>query len=147
MLSESTLDEQIAAVLHDTVQDEPITLEDLAAAGFSSDIVTFVQALTKTDGESRIAAAKRAVQNTITRQVKLADVADNMDLSRIPNPTPKDRRFSSQLSPFSMRLLVNIRDIARHNVIWTRSSPTSGRCTERPSGASLFSDKCVRALL
>jgi len=59
-------------------------------AGFSSDIVTAVQALTKTDGESRLEAAHRAVQNTIARQVKLADVADNMDLSRIPSPTSRD---------------------------------------------------------
>jgi len=90
MLSVKTLDEQIAAVLHDTVEDTSVTFEDLADAGFSSDIVTAVQALTKTDGESRLEAAHRAVQNTIARQVKLADVADNMDLSRIPSPTSRD---------------------------------------------------------
>ena len=49
MLSVSTLDEQIAAVLHDTVEDTSVTLEDLADAGFSGDIVTAVQALTKMD--------------------------------------------------------------------------------------------------
>jgi guanosine-3',5'-bis(diphosphate) 3'-pyrophosphohydrolase len=90
MLSVKTLDEQIAAVLHDTVEDTSVTLEDLANAGFSSDIVTAVHALTKTDGEGRLAAAQRAVQNTIARRVKLADLADNMNLSRIPNPTSKD---------------------------------------------------------
>lgn len=90
MLTVKTLDERITAVLHDTVEDTAITFEDLVNAGFSSDIVDAVQALTKTAGESRIDAAKRAVQNTIARQVKLADVADNMDLHRIPNPTTKD---------------------------------------------------------
>ena len=35
-------------------------------------------------------AARRAVANPIARQVKLADVADNMDLERIPNPTARD---------------------------------------------------------
>jgi guanosine-3',5'-bis(diphosphate) 3'-pyrophosphohydrolase len=90
MLSVKTSDEQIAAVLHDTVEDTSVTLEDLADAGFSSDIVTAVHALTKRDGESRLAAAQRAVQNTIARRVKLADLADNMDLSRIANPTSKD---------------------------------------------------------
>jgi len=90
MLNVNTLDERIAAVLHDTVEDTPITFDDLADAGFSSDIINAVQALTKMDGETRIDAAKRAVQNKIARQVKLADVADNMDLSRIPNPTSQD---------------------------------------------------------
>ena len=90
MLSVNTLDEQIAAVLHDTVEDTSVTLDDLTDAGFSSDIVTAVQALTKMDGESRLGAAQRAVQNTVARQVKLADVADNMDMRRIPNPTSRD---------------------------------------------------------
>jgi GTP diphosphokinase / guanosine-3',5'-bis(diphosphate) 3'-diphosphatase len=65
-------------------------LEDLADAGFSSDVVTAVQALTKMDGESRLEAAQRVVRNTVARQVKLADVAGNIDLSRIPSPTSKD---------------------------------------------------------
>ena len=90
MLSVNTLDERIAAILHDTVEDTPITFQNLVDAGFSGDIVTAVQALTKNEGESRQEAAQRAVQNTIARQVKLADVADNMDLSRIPHPTAKD---------------------------------------------------------
>jgi hypothetical protein len=35
-------------------------------------------------------AAYRAVKNKIAREVKLADNTDNMDLSRISNPTEKD---------------------------------------------------------
>jgi hypothetical protein len=77
-------------VLHDTVEDTAITFEDLVDAGFSNDIIGAVQALTKTAGENRMDAAKRAVQNSIARQVKLADVADNMDLNRIPSPPTKD---------------------------------------------------------
>lgn len=53
-------------------------------------VVTAVQALTKTDGEARVDAARRAVANPIARNVKLADVRDNMDLRRIPNPTRND---------------------------------------------------------
>ena len=90
MLTVKTMDERMAALLHDTVEDTSITLDDLASAGFSSDVVNAVQALTKSEGESRIDAAKRAVQNIIARQVKLADVADNMDMRRIPNPTTED---------------------------------------------------------
>jgi hypothetical protein len=49
-----------------------------------------ITALTKLPGETRLAAAHRAAANPIARKVKLADNADNMDLSRIPNPTAKD---------------------------------------------------------
>ena len=90
MLSVRTTDEQITAILHDTVEDTTVTFEQLSEAGFSVEIVSAVRALTKLDGESRVEAARRAVEHPIARQVKLADVKDNMDMSRIPNPTDKD---------------------------------------------------------
>ena len=90
MLSVKTTEEQIAAVLHDTVEDTDVTFEQLSEAGFSVEIISAVRALTKLDGESRVEAARRAVKHPIARQVKLADVKDNMDMSRIPNPTDKD---------------------------------------------------------
>jgi (p)ppGpp synthase/HD superfamily hydrolase len=90
MLSVNSTDERIAAILHDTVEDTCVTFDYLANAGFSSVVIDAVQALTKMDGETRKEAALRAVQNPVARQVKLADVSDNMDLSRIPEPTEKD---------------------------------------------------------
>ena len=90
MFSVKNADERIAAILHDTVEDTHVTFDDLVSAGFSASVITAVRALTKTDGESRIDAALRAVEDPIARHVKLADVTDNMDLSRIPSPTEKD---------------------------------------------------------
>lgn len=90
MLAVQSEDERIAAILHDTVEDTSITFADLSDAGFSDQIINAVRALTKLDGESRVDAAHRAVANPIARQVKLADVADNMDISRISNPTDRD---------------------------------------------------------
>jgi guanosine-3',5'-bis(diphosphate) 3'-pyrophosphohydrolase len=81
---------RMAAVLHDVVEDTPLTFEDLLREGFPVAVVDAVRALTKHEGESRIAAAHRAAANPIARAVKLADVSDNMDLSRIPEPTEKD---------------------------------------------------------
>lgn len=82
--------ERMAAVLHDVVEDTAITLEALAAEGFPAPVIEAVAALTKLPGESRLAAATRAAKNAIARHVKLADNAENMDLSRIPNPSEKD---------------------------------------------------------
>lgn len=82
--------ERIAAVLHDIVEDTPVTFDDLLAEGFPDEVVDAVRLLTKYDGETREQAARRIVRNPIARAVKLADIADNMDLSRIPNPTERD---------------------------------------------------------
>ena len=90
MLAVTTPSEQMAAVLHDTVEDTDITFNDLKEARFPQEVIDAVEALTKRNGESRLDAAARAVVNPIARIVKLADVTDNMDLSRIPNPTEKD---------------------------------------------------------
>ena len=90
MLSVRTPHERMAAVLHDIVEDTPTTFDDLVAEGFPPEVVAAVRALTKTDGEKRIAAAHRAAADPVARVVKLADVADNMDLSRIAAPTEKD---------------------------------------------------------
>lgn len=83
--------EGVAAVLHDVVEDSAVTLDDLAAEGFSQDVIEALAALTKQPGETRIDAARRAACNPIARTVKLADNAENTDLSRIALLTEKDR--------------------------------------------------------
>jgi GTP diphosphokinase / guanosine-3',5'-bis(diphosphate) 3'-diphosphatase len=90
MLRMNTVDEMIVAVLHDVVEDSNWTVDDLLAEGFSERIVEAVGVLTKRPDESRQNAAERARQHPLARAVKLADNAENMDLTRIPNPTPKD---------------------------------------------------------
>ena len=82
--------EQMAAVLHDVVEDTSVTLDNLAQEGFPSEVLRAIAALTKLPGETRLEAAARAAADPIARKVKLADNAENMDLSRIPNPTDKD---------------------------------------------------------
>lgn len=90
ILSVQSLHERLAAILHDVVEDTEWSFDTLADAGFPPDVVEAVRALTKLPGETRLQAAQRAVQNPIARVVKLADVADNMDISRIPEPTERD---------------------------------------------------------
>lgn len=82
--------ERIAAVLHDVVEDTDVTLDRLRDEGFSDEVVAAVEALTKRDGESRLEAAKRAAEDPIAFKVKLADNAENSDLSRIANPNEND---------------------------------------------------------
>jgi GTP diphosphokinase / guanosine-3',5'-bis(diphosphate) 3'-diphosphatase len=91
LLAVTTPHEQMAAVLHDVVEDSPVTLSDLADEGFPPQVLDAVKALTKYAGETRLAAAARAAADPVARVVKLADNADNMDLSRIAHPTDRDR--------------------------------------------------------
>lgn len=90
MLRVSTEHERITAVLHDVVEDTHITLEQLRLEGFASEVFVAVEALTKLPGESWLDAAARAKRDPVARIVKLADNAENMDLSHIDNPTDKD---------------------------------------------------------
>lgn len=90
MLAVNGEHERMAAVLHDVVEDTPVTFEDLQREGFPEAVIDAVRALTKLPGEPRLAAAQRAAANPVARAVKLADVTDNMDLRRLPAPTQKD---------------------------------------------------------
>ena len=90
MLRLQDQDERIAAVLHDVVEDTSVSLQDLRTAGFSERVLAAVDALTKRQGENRMQAAARAAAHPVALSVKLADNAENMDLSRIKNPTERD---------------------------------------------------------
>ncbi|GGG61312.1 HD domain-containing protein [Paenibacillus radicis (ex Gao et al. 2016)] len=86
----SAMEEKIAAVLHDVVEDSDVTLEQLRQLGFSAEIVEAVQGLTKQEGESYDAFVARAAANPISKRVKIADIQENMDLSRIKEPSAED---------------------------------------------------------
>ncbi|MCU4638881.1 guanosine-3',5'-bis(diphosphate) 3'-pyrophosphohydrolase [Acinetobacter courvalinii] len=90
MLNMPDIEHKIVAVLHDILEDTATTTDELYVLGFPTHLIEAIVALTKQQGESRIQAAQRTVQNPIARIVKLADLTDNMDLSRIQSPTMKD---------------------------------------------------------
>lgn len=90
MMKQTTEAAMIAAVLHDVVEDTSWTLEKLRAEGFPEEVLEAVANLTKRAGEEYADFITRAGTNPISRSVKLADLEDNMDLKRIPEPVQKD---------------------------------------------------------
>lgn len=46
-----SMDEKIVAVLHDVIEDTPVTLEQLQELGFSAEIVEAVRLLTKNESD------------------------------------------------------------------------------------------------
>ena len=86
------VDEMLTALLHDVVEDTPMTLADLRAMGYSEKVVAAVDCMTRRNEETRQAYLERLKPNETARRVKLADLTHNSDLSRIANPTERDYR-------------------------------------------------------
>ena len=82
--------EKIVAVLHDIVEDTDISLNDLKNEGFSEEVVSAVECLTKQDGENYDLYIERISFNPLAVKIKLADLEDNRDLTRLPQVTDKD---------------------------------------------------------
>ncbi len=81
---------RIVAVLHDVIEDSDYSFDDLVAAGFSEEIVSAIIVLTKKKEVSYKNYLRAIKTNPIAVAVKLADLRDNMDLTRLPTITEKD---------------------------------------------------------
>lgn len=90
MMAVSSIEEKMAAVLHDVVEDTDWTLERLAAEAFSPAVLSAVDALTRREGEDYEEYVRRAARDPVGRRVKIADLEDNADLSRIERPSERD---------------------------------------------------------
>jgi hypothetical protein len=90
MFSRRSEAERICAVLHDVVEDTDISLDYLRDQGFSEEVLSALDALTRRDGETYDEYISRIVKNKIASHVKLCDLCDNTDLSRIKNPSAVD---------------------------------------------------------
>ena len=80
---------RIVAALHDAVEDTPLTLADIAAR-FGTAVARGVDGMTRRDGESYSDFITRCGSDPVSRRVKLADLADNMRLDRLPEIGPDD---------------------------------------------------------
>jgi hypothetical protein len=83
--------EKIVAVLHDVVEDSNWTFEALLAEGFSIEVIEALKSVTRnSDNEDYDSFIQRAIGNPIGRKVKIADIRDNLDVTRIPDIGEKD---------------------------------------------------------
>lgn len=74
--------EQIVGVLHDVVEDSDVTLETLRSLGYSEEIVTAIDHLSRREDESYEQFIQRIKPHPLAVRVKLADLRDNMDIRR-----------------------------------------------------------------
>ncbi len=90
MLRMDTEAAMMAAVLHDVVEDTEWTLDRLREAGFSEEVLEAVDCLTHREGESYEQFVERVRTNPVARQVKVADLEDNMNVRRMNQLGPKE---------------------------------------------------------
>ena len=92
MMSLDTEDEKIVGILHDVVEDSDVwDFERLREEGFEENILSALKSVTKaSEDEDYEAFIERAVHNKIGRNVKIADITDNLDVTRLKSISEKD---------------------------------------------------------
>lgn len=86
-----TEEETIVALLHDTVEDTDVTFEELEKE-FSDDIIQALKLLTHDDSVEYMDYVRNIKDNSIARNVKLADLRHNSDETRLEHVTYKDKK-------------------------------------------------------
>ena len=81
---------KVVALLHDVVEDSNVTLKDLDDAGFPKDMVIAVSFLTKKSDETYESYITSISNNELATEVKIADLQENMDITRLKKLTDKD---------------------------------------------------------
>jgi (p)ppGpp synthase/HD superfamily hydrolase len=91
MMRCETDEEKIVAILHDVVEDTDWTFEALREEGFTDTIIEALKTVTKhSDDEDYDEFIHRSLKNEIGRKVKIADLRENLDVTRIGELTEKD---------------------------------------------------------
>lgn len=87
---------QLVALLHDVIEDSPITGDELRAAGFPEAVVATVEVLSRRTGETYEAFIDRIRVNPLARKVKLLDIEDNLNLLRLSEVSDKDLKRAAK---------------------------------------------------
>lgn len=113
MLALEGAEERIVGVLHDVVEDggPDWTFERLASEGFAAEVIDALRLVTKRpedqgdDLETYLRFVRRTLANPIARRVKIADIRDNLDVTRMETVTERDaKRLNRYLA--ALRLLM-----------------------------------------
>ena len=81
-----TPEEKVVGWLHDTVEDTGLSLSDIEQQ-FGSETADAVDAISRRKDESWGNYLERVKKNRIARSVKISDLIDNSNLSRLDNVT------------------------------------------------------------
>ena len=92
-----TEEEKIVGVLHDVIEDSDWTFEMLEEEGFAPEIIEALRCLTKlSKDEDYEHFMTRVKSNKLAMKVKLCDLTDNLDSSRLANVNEEDIKRSKK---------------------------------------------------
>lgn len=109
--------EMIVGILHDTVEDTPVTLDMLRMEGFSEEILAAISCITKEKGEDYGHFINRVLTNPLATQIKLYDIEDNMNRDRIPFPTPKDEARFAKYEKYHGVILNKLKEYEKQGLL------------------------------
>lgn len=108
------LDGRILALVHDVWEDHPsVLLDGTLHKILPPHLVVSLAAITRGKGEGYDAYIERVVADPIARRVKLADLTDNMDLSRLNRkPTVADFQRLQRYIEATVTIMTVVSDVA-----------------------------------
>lgn len=81
----------MVAVLHDVIEDSAFTEDDLRARGVTNkDVLQALQLITKDDNMDYALYIEMVKSNVYSKKVKMEDIRDNSDLTRLKGVRQKD---------------------------------------------------------
>ena len=94
--------EKICGVLHDVLEDSEWTFEKLENEGFSNEVIAVLRCITKeSEKEDYDVFINRIAQNPIAIEVKINDLLDNMDITRLKELNEEDvKQLNKYLKAF-----------------------------------------------
>ncbi len=84
-----TPEEKVVGWLHDTVEDTSVTIREIEAQ-FGAETAAAVNAISRREDESWNTYLRRVKENPTARKVKISDLIDNSNLSRLETVTMTD---------------------------------------------------------
>lgn len=85
-----SLEAKIAALLHDVVEDTNLSFDDLIQQGIPSKIVETLVLLTHDENADYLDYIRKLSHHPIAREVKKADLRDNINIFRLNQLTDRD---------------------------------------------------------
>ncbi len=111
-----SIEEKVIALLHDVIEDKNVSSKDLIEVGFPKKIVDDVSILTRI----RPMDYNEYIDNLIKEgsvealHVKLADLENNIDLTRINNPSMEDyQRVEKRYIPTHTKIVNRLKEIEK----------------------------------
>lgn len=83
-------DTTVVALLHDVIEDTDYTIEDIRSMGFSNNVINALILMTHDKAIPYMDYVAKIKKDPIARQVKLADLRHNSDLTRLDSFGEKD---------------------------------------------------------